>query len=254
MVRDGIRGPDHQSVGPRVRAAQADADGAHRASDGARGELEAPVHVLVRARQNGQVLGPRVQQSDPALPRAPLRRLLPRAAPRARHPLHGRARLDVPRVGHAHEAANLLPLRPRKHRLLHHRAEARPAGDHRRPRLHHQAVGPCRGQDDEHPHLPQKGDPSDGDAPNRVFLRVGVGGQHQKVSAPDRRLSPQHAQQPKVHRQHARAQQRQRPHVRRGQRLHVVLGLEVGALLPARADARTARVPRVRGGHLRLHL
>ena len=118
VVRDRVRGSHDQDLGPGVRAAQADADGPHRAGDGHRGERQAPVHVQLRPRQDGQVLGPRVQQGDPTLPRAPLRRVLARVAPRAGRAHDGRQGQRVQGVGHANQDAGVLPLWPRQHRGL----------------------------------------------------------------------------------------------------------------------------------------
>mmetsp|Transcript_8387 Transcript_8387/g.21617 ORF Transcript_8387/g.21617 Transcript_8387/m.21617 type:complete len:201 (-) Transcript_8387:440-1042(-) len=199
MVRHGFRRPDNQSLGLGVWPAQADIDGTHRAGDRPRRERPPPLHVFLRAGQDGQVLGPGVQQGHPALPRPPQRRVLPGPPPYAGHPAHGGKGCLLQGLGHEDEGSDPLPDGPRQHGVFDPDPRHRPAGHHGIPRQHCEALGPGCGEAPDDADSPQEGRAGDGHASQGVHFLLGIIRQHQEVQAPGWCLHAQHAPAPEEH-------------------------------------------------------
>ncbi|GMS79309.1 hypothetical protein PENTCL1PPCAC_1484 [Pristionchus entomophagus] len=151
VVRVGRSRQNHQDLGSGDGQIEALAHWSHLGSARSQDLRPPPLPLLGWRRQIAQVLGSRVQQGNPPLPRTSFgysSDRLPSHSGRARQ--RGQ-RLDRQSVGHAHEGADPLPGRPHEHGRRLDLPVGRPPGDHGVSRFDDSSVGSGGGKEITHP-------------------------------------------------------------------------------------------------------
>ena len=203
MVRQWCWRQDDKDLGSGFWIATADIDRSHLYSTRPRRFTKTSISILMRRRQDGEMLGFRNKQGHTALPRASKRCLHPSHPPHSRHPRNRRPRRCRKSMGHANQKQHPRPKRAQTNSLRPHLpSRRRTPSHHLLPRRHRPPLGSHRRQNNGRPNPPQKGRPSTNPASHRMDLRQRLHLQHQTMEMPRRRL---HAEfrRTKRHHQHS---------------------------------------------------
>lgn len=205
MVRVRRRRQDHQDLGSGVRSAATHADGPHLYGSRSCGLTAAPLPLLLRRGQDGQMLGPGDQQSHPPLPRPSLRRLHTIPASDARRPRNRRPRRRRARLGHAHTLQHPRAQRAQRHHLRRQMSRGRSASHLIEPGQHRAAVGPRRREIHGRADTPQERRARAGRPSQGIHVCIRLRGLHQAVEMPRGCLHAE-LRRPQRHHQHPRRQ------------------------------------------------
>lgn len=164
---------------------------------------KASISILMRGRQDGEMLGSRNKQSHTALPRSPKRCLHTSSPSHSRYTSNRRPRRCRKSMGHENQKQHPRPKRSQTDSLRPHLpSRRRTPSHHLLPRRHRPPLGSHRRQNNGRPNPPQKRRPSTRPASHRMDIRQRQHLLHKTMEMPRRRL---HAEfrRTKRHHQHS---------------------------------------------------
>jgi len=188
MVRDRCRGQDDQALGSGQRSTKDHLDRTHLGSQRTCSEPKASVSLLLRRRQDGQMLGSRDQQSHSTLPRPLERSLLAFASSDRRCALHRRTRWCSPCLGHAIAQQYSCSRGPQGNNFFDPMSRSRAPSLVWKHGQHNTTLGPGRRKDSYGSHTSQEVGSLSCHTSHRVYICIWIGAIGETMAMPERRF------------------------------------------------------------------